>query len=65
VVPLSGCRFDARRLSNRQPAGLCGTFISMRQLGYWKLLCAHVDLGGRGRISVRLRQLLLHRFGGL
>ena len=38
---------------------------SMTQLGYWKLRCARVDLGGRGRLGVHLRQLLSCRFGSL
>jgi hypothetical protein len=39
---------------------------SIRQLGYWKLRCAHVDLDGRGRlVGVRLRQLLSCLFGSL
>ena len=51
--------------SGRQPEDVCGTCTSMRQLGYWKLRCARVDLGGRGRLGVRLRQLLRRRFGSL
>ena len=51
--------------SDRQLEGVCDTCTSMRQLGYWKLRCARVDLGGRGWLGVRLRQLLLRRFGSL
>ena len=37
AVLLSGGCFGARRLSDWQPEAVCGTYASMRQLGYWKL----------------------------
>jgi hypothetical protein len=51
--------------SDRQPEGVFGTCIWMRQLGYWKLRCARVDLGWQGWLGVRPRQLLWHWFGSL
>jgi hypothetical protein len=65
MVPLNGSCFDTRSLliSSRRT---CVAFLpSMRQLGYWKLQCARMDLGGWGRLGVRLRQLLSRWFGSL
>ena len=53
------------KASDWQLEDVHGTCTWMRQLGYWKLRCARVDLGGRGRLDVRLRMLLWRRFDSL
>jgi hypothetical protein len=58
AVLFSGGCFGARRHSDWQPKGVCDNSIFDETAGYWKLRYACMDLGGWGRLGVRLRQLL-------
>ena len=46
AVPLSGGCFSASRLLTDSRRTCVALLHSMRKLGYWKLCCACVDLGG-------------------
>ena len=48
AVPLSDGCFNARRLLTESRRACVALLPSMRQLGYQKLCCACVDLGGQG-----------------
>jgi hypothetical protein len=58
AVPLRSGYFGAKRFLTGSQTARMALLPSMTQLSYWKLRCARMDLDGRGRLGVRLMQLL-------